>query len=57
MPIIIPRKGPITLEENPPITQAQKDALWAHIVMAWTEKNQEHLISMLNPNKSEEQTD
>lgn len=57
MPIIIPRKGPITLEENPPITQAQKDALWAHIVMAWTEKNQEQLISMLNPNKSEEQTD
>lgn len=57
MPIIIPREGPITIVEDPPSTQAQKDAAWARIVMAWTEKNQERLIAMLDPAGSEEQAD
>ena len=57
MPIIIPRKGPITIVEDPPSTQAQRDAAWACIVKAWTEKNQDQLIAMLDPNESEEQTD
>lgn len=57
MPIIIPRKGPITIVEDPPSTQAQRDAAWASIVKAWTEKNQDQLIAMLDPNESEEQTD
>ena len=57
MPIIIPREGPITIVEDPPSTQAQKDTAWARIVMAWTEKNQEKLITMLDPTGSEEQAD
>lgn len=57
MPIIIARNGPIIPKEDPPHTQEQKDRAWAYIVKAWTEKNQEQFMAMLNPTESESENE
>lgn len=57
MPIIIARNGPIIPKEDPPYTQEQKDRAWAYIVKAWTEKNQEQFMAMLNPTESESENE
>lgn len=52
MPIVISRTG----ELNPrvaPVSQEQRDALWAAFVTSWLDKNQEKFAEMLNRPESE----
>ena len=57
MPIIIARNGPVIPKEVPLFTQEQKDRAWEYIVKAWTEKNQEQFIAMLNPTEPESENE
>ena len=52
MPIVISRTG----ELNPrvaPVSQEQRDALWAAFVTSWLDKNQDKFAEMLNKPESE----
>lgn len=46
MAIVIPRNGDLEIKAAP-ITQAQKDALWAAFVTNWIDKNPDKFASML----------
>ena len=51
MPIIISRNGPVEPKETNPLTPAQKQALWEHIVMSWCAQNPEKLEAVARETK------
>ena len=46
MPIVISRTGPVEPRNTSPLTQAQQDALWEHIVRSWCDKNLDRLAQL-----------
>jgi hypothetical protein len=46
MPIVITRNGDLS-PNTTPITQEQRDALWAAFVTSWLDKNQDKFQTML----------
>lgn len=47
MPIVISRTGDLNAKVAP-ITQEQRDALWAAFVTSWVDKHQEEFQAMLS---------
>ena len=47
MPIIIPREGAAIPKVTSPLTQQQKDELWANIIRSWVDRHPDAFRGML----------
>ena len=56
MPIVIARTGDLN-PQYAPITQEQRDALWAAFVTSWVNKHPEEFHEMIASDTSDESTE